>query len=246
MRKNAPLLIAVLALSSLIMVGRTFAQSFTPSVPGFSVKLEAHPYHLSPTYSIDPYTGDNVTIHEGAHVANRSIIITIGNQYVPSSYSLFYNVRVRGHFGGQWTELYPYSADSYSSGDLPAQSNSDYTVLSTSPDFPANSEVDYQVEAMLWHNVEVWIPDHPGISGGGLEKAGHYETRLALYSTSDWSETQTLTIEASQTPSPEPASTPTPTQEPTQTEFTTVIGVAVVAVVIGAGSGLLVFKIRRK
>lgn len=206
------------------------------------MKLEAHPYHLSPSYSIDPYTGDSITIHEGAHVANRSVVITIGNQHVPSSYLLFYNVRVRGHFGGQWTELYSYSADSYSSGDLPTQSNSDYTALSTSPDFPADSKVDYQVEAMLWHNIEVWISDHPGISGGGLEKAGHYETRLALYSTSGWSETQTLTIEASQTPSPEPTpsseTTPTPYNEP-QIDQQLILGVAAITAVFAFGLVLL-------
>ena len=119
-------------------------------------------------------------------------------------------------------------------------------MLSTSPDFPANSEVDYQVEAMLWHDVEVWISDHPGISGGGLEKAGHYETRLALYSTSDWSETQTLTIEASQTPSPEPTLTPTPYEEPEQTGQDMTAGVVFALTSIVVFLCLLVYLIKGK
>jgi hypothetical protein len=196
MSKSAVLLlIGVLALSSLVMVGTVFAQSIPkPSVPEFTVELEAHPYYLPPAYSIDPYTGENVTIHEGVNVANRSIVITIGNQHVSSSYILFYNVRFKGHFEDRWTDLYSYSANSYSSGDLPTQSNSDYTVLSIPPDFPPNSKLDYQVEALLWHYVDVWIPDHIGMSGAGLEKAGHYEPRLALASTSGWSTTQTVTF----------------------------------------------------
>jgi hypothetical protein len=80
-----------------------YAQTL-PSVPEFTLKFEAQPYDLPPTYGIDSYTGKNVTIAEGGHVENKSIVVTIKNQ--PSSGDLYYNVRYKGHFEESWTELY--------------------------------------------------------------------------------------------------------------------------------------------
>jgi hypothetical protein len=54
-------------------------------------------------------------------------------------------------------------------------------------------------------------------------------------------------------PSPNPSSSPTPTTEPTPTEeaqqtvpFEAIVGVAITVAVIGAGSGLLIFLLKRK
>jgi hypothetical protein len=65
------LLITVLAVSSLIMVSSAFAQSITkPSVPEFTLVLVDSSYDVPTTYSIDPYTGENVT-HNGYHVEDK-------------------------------------------------------------------------------------------------------------------------------------------------------------------------------
>jgi hypothetical protein len=104
---NNKALIAALAVCAfctlLLMPVVVYAQTL-PSVPEFTLKFEAQPYDLPPTYGIDSYTGKNVTIAEGGHVENKSIVVTIKNQ--PSSGDLYYNVRDKGHFEESWTELY--------------------------------------------------------------------------------------------------------------------------------------------
>ena len=146
------LLIAVLAVSSLIMVSSAFAQSITkPSVPEFTLKYVDNSYDVPPTYEIDQYTGENVTAKYGYHVENRSIEFTFKNQpfapYTDSSgnnIQLYYNFRFRGNYGEAWT-YYPEDSKGrsvihYGGGiqvddtqlypPLYPASNSDYTVVS--------------------------------------------------------------------------------------------------------------------
>jgi hypothetical protein len=72
MSKLATLLFfTVLTVSSLVMVETAFAQSIPkPSVPEFTLVLVDSSYDVPTTYSIDPYTGDNVT-HNGYHVEDK-------------------------------------------------------------------------------------------------------------------------------------------------------------------------------
>jgi hypothetical protein len=187
MSKRATLLlIAVLIVSSLIVVESAFAQS----VPDFTLKFEAHPYDVPTTYGIDPYTGKNVTIEEGYHARNETIIFTIKNQ--PFS-NLFYNIRYKGHFGDVWTKLYSY--EQYSSGSLVPQSNSAYTVISIPAKYPFvnGAKIDFQVQAVRYHYVQVFISDHP-MAPPPLNEIGHYEERFTLSGTSGWSNTQTMTF----------------------------------------------------
>ena len=120
------------------------------------MKLVAHPYDLPSTTTtiIDQYPGKETVITQpGYHVETLTIEVLIKNQaFVSSSngnnYSLFYNVRVKGNFGEDWTELYSYSGSF--SGYCPFQSDSEYTVLSISSDYyPSITQVDCQVEAIL-------------------------------------------------------------------------------------------------
>ena len=112
--------------------------------------------------------------------------------------NLYYDVRVKGHFEENWTELYPYSDDSRP--DLQLQSASENTLISTPQDYPAGGQVDFQVEAII-------VTIHP-----------LYNTNFAYweYETSDWSNTQTLSIPAS-----EPTATPNNSLSPT-TSVTTI------------------------
>jgi len=115
MSKNATLLIAVLMLSSLIIIGSAFAQSIPkPSVPEFSLKLAAYPYDVAPVTTMDPYTGKTAITQAGYHVENRSVEITITNQpFTPysvdgSEVNAFYQVQFKGGFGANW-QLYSHS-----------------------------------------------------------------------------------------------------------------------------------------
>jgi hypothetical protein len=261
-KRVALLLIAVLAVSSLIAVKPAHAEASIskPSVPEFTLKLVEHPYDVATTYSTDPYTGENVT-HAGYHVENKSIEVSIKNQpFTPYeiqenennwSINFFYNIRVKGHFGQDWNEVY------HPSDGFPRQSDSEYTVESFSStegeDFyatstsvvhaPSGGQVDFQVEAMVGYvHREISIP----VPGTGWVFTGE---------ASGWSNTQTLTINASA-----PITTPddgttskggthegTTSDEATQRmeQSAFILGAVVIGVVVCAGLGLLVYFKKR-
>ena len=245
MSKRATLLfIAILAVSSLILVESAFTQSITkPSVPEFTVKAVAHPYDVPTTYSTDPYTGETIT-HEGRHVENRSIEIWIKNiPFTPYNdaegheVNLYYSVRVKGHFEPDWGTPTTYS-ESDSAERIP-QSNSEYTVLTLVNYYSPKAQVDYQVEAFSGHYYLYYLPDHP---------LAPPFTMFGVDETSGWSSTQTLTFSESQTPTSSPTTTPSPTNYTATrlTEEEIIIIVAIAVIGIGAGLGLLIYRIKRR
>ena len=151
-----------------------------PSIPEFTVNLIDSSYDVATTYSIDPYTGENVT-HQGYHVEASSIEIKLKNQpfqhFMIEAYSVnfHFNIRVKGHYSDDWG--YPYSAYY---GFIRQDSGSEYTIVVTTMDeYPSGGQVDYQAEAMIGYI-------HPPLGQFGFwvfegEKSG-------------WSETQTITI----------------------------------------------------
>jgi hypothetical protein len=257
MSKRATLLlIAILTVSSLIAVKSesALAAISKPSVPEFTMGFVDHSYDVLTTYSIDPYTGENVT-HPGYHVKRIALEMTIKNQpFVPyydadSSWnvSFYYNIRIKGYYSEDWIELYRPS-DGY-----PTQSDSEYSVISLGTlgdggfslvtnakmiDVPSGGQVDFQVEAMIgyvYREISIAVP------GSGWIFTGE---------TSGWSKTQTLTVSASSTPStsPVPPIEPTQSPEPQQIEpfTTTIILAAVVAATVVVAAGLLVYSKKRK
>jgi len=138
MRKFVALLfIAVLAVSSLVVVGSVFAQSPPePSVPEFTVRFVNASYTVTTANS---YTG----VDETEQVSNNSIEITITNQpFSHSNYQICYNVRVKPRFEENWTEVYPvrrrtsaylgdgdFSYAEYINDYSPLQSESDYSTI---------------------------------------------------------------------------------------------------------------------
>jgi hypothetical protein len=229
-----------------------------PSVPEFTIQIVAYPYDVPTTHSIDPYTGQDIT-HEGYHVENKSIVVRIKNQpFTPYqiqdsngnewTINLHYNIRIRGHFSEDWSELYrpsdglprqdyesDYSVFTYVLGEGDA-----YTYLGTiMMKFPAGGQVDFQVEAMIGYvHREITIP----VPGTGWIFTGE---------TSGWSNTQTIIIPTStpsppsmpsQTPSPpSPTSTPDQTADPTPEEtpqtlqLAAIIGSVIAVAAVGAG-----------
>jgi hypothetical protein len=252
----AAILIGGLVLASAMRFGTVNA---TPFIPEFTLQYVDYSYDVPPktTTTIDPYTNETITTTiPGYHVENKTIQATIKNNIGAS----YYNFRYKGRYTDEWN-YYPFDpnaslpyflSDSYS---VPYKaSNSTYTVAALPPyffkDIRVGGEVDVQVQALF--------------GDFRAEPFGHIGLPAPTYdfyfegTTSDWSNTQTVTIGESQTPTSSPAATPTPTPSPETTTFPTnytgvglteteiIIGVAIIAAVIGAGLGLLIYLIKRK
>ncbi len=237
MRKSFLLLIIlILTVSSLTITKSSFAQSISkPSVPEFTAKYMDFSYDVPTTYGIDQSTGKNVNIQAGYHVDNRTIEFTIKNQpFTPYNDSngnfigLYYSFRAKGHDGNDWI-LHPFAQTGQNtwqstytnseyyqnvSSTYPA-SNGVYTDIIIGLDFfslqnvTIGNLVDFQVIALAGH-VNL-------ITSGPLARQGYYNF---TGQSSDWSNTQTITI-ANQTTS---TSTPTLTSpSPTVPEFPSAI-----------------------
>ena len=162
-----------------------------PSVPEFTVKLVDNSYGVPPTTTtkIDQYTGKEIVVTTpGRHVENKSIEITIKNQLLAPctdadghEVKLYYNVRSKGHFGEDWTAPLPFRKYDPVSR-IPVYSSSGYTVVTCSADYPADAQVDFQVEAFIGHYYYDSIPGHP---------LGIYSA-FKVDATSGWSNTQTI------------------------------------------------------
>ena len=195
------LLVVILAVSSLIMVESANAQSIPkPAIPEFSLRFVNVSYSV-----IDQYTG------QSGQVDNSTIELTIKNQPFTTindkvdatNTSLYYNIQVKGHYTNDWTEVYnshngsypPYIAN-YVWYDYPIQSNSEYTTLSLSANYPANSKVDFRVQAIIANVTDLLLPNF--LPDGGLRYHSdadyHHQLAWTAMSLSDWSPPQTLTI----------------------------------------------------
>jgi hypothetical protein len=199
------LLVVTLAVLSLLTVEPAFA-TLTPSVPEFTLKLVGPPYVQNTTYSLDPNAGQIVAT-VGYTNQYSSLEIEVRNQPFDSSGDnrMYYNVRVKYHNSTDgWVEVY--HAWNY----LPVQWNdSDYTNLgfSIEEQFPNNmtlpgAQIDVQVIAMLGYMGRV----STDFNGYGF-----------VGKSSDWSNTQTISIPADTPLSSSPTPTTSPTQNPTST-----------------------------
>lgn len=158
-----------------------------------------------------------------------------------STFSIYYNVRVKGHFENSWTELYPtiqllphtgdYNINNFQQYEAPyiwgentgnhpilPQSNTSYTIASIPANYPIGGQVDIQVEAMLGVNSTYFLSTDNFFAMGD-----NYLPAIAYVTSSDWSNTQTVTI--SQT-------SPTSTSTPAVPEFPALIILPLFAVMI--------------
>jgi hypothetical protein len=246
MQKTVALLaVLMLTLSSLLFLPICSATA-QPSIPTFTVKVIDSSYDIPASSSIDPYSGQTI-ITSAQHIDNRTIEVKVKNQpFTPypddkSSFTiqLYYNIRVRGHFGGNWTQVY--SVDS----THPVQSNSDYTTISlplggnvgpfASLLANSTSQIDFQVEAMI----------------GYFSRTTGFASWYFAGEESGWSNTQTLTIgEPTQTTpgASQPATSSSTDPTVSQVFGLDWVGVAVVAllVVIAVLLVFVVFYLRRR
>ncbi len=184
----------VFVISPLFLIEPALAQT-KPSIPEFTLEFVPDYYETpSPSYTINPFTGQTGPPPD-IRPHSYSIQITIKNQQFSTSlnginYHLYYNIRFKGHFTEDWAQLY----------SLTEASDSEYTVLRQPATYFPNSQLDYQIQAVLGRDS---IVDE----------------------SSGWSQTQTIIIpEASSlsfTPptatAPPASATPTPIQNPTFT-----------------------------
>jgi hypothetical protein len=223
--------ILVVSCANLLAVKPVEAQSIPkPSVPQFTVRYIDSSYDILPTYGIDQYTGENITVKNGEHIDNRTIEFTVKNQpfttYTDSSgnyIGLYYNFRYKGHYGTEWS-YYPFNPDwkssipyngySWGTGDLSPKlpaSNSQYTIIALALavlHIPNGSEVELQAQALIGHIDS----EHSGLLSGSF-----YYFRGEK---SDWSNTHTLNLadgSVSIAPTQPPNPTPTITHSPDQT-----------------------------
>jgi hypothetical protein len=200
-------IILLLVASSLILVESASAQSETkPTVPEFTLKyVDLGTYDVPPSISpsINPYTGEttNTTIN-GYQLVNRTIELTIKNQPFTSYQSngqiinLFFNVRFKGHYAQNWTNMY------YTEDYIVENYSSDHTKLSYSlgqismDELNPKGQVDFQVQAFI----------------GSIHRDASTFWAPWVFDgeSSGWSNTQTITIpETSASASPNPTPTPT-------------------------------------
>ena len=155
-------LIIVLSCLTMLMVKPANARTTpnpsvpVPSIPEFSVKFVNASYEIPASSTINPYTGQNET-SPSSYIENYSIQVIVKNQpftpqwnpegnsgFIPT---LYYNVRMKGHFEDNWKILY--SPDT----DFPTQSNSDYTMVYSEEFNPngltTNYQIDFQVQALI-------------------------------------------------------------------------------------------------
>jgi hypothetical protein len=205
-------LIMIASSLNLLMVKPTCAQSITiPSAPQFSVTFVGRLY--------DPL----------GYVDNRTLVFTIRNQpfttYKDSDgneIGLYYNFRVKEHTGSQWY-YYPFGPNGHStwlygildrdslSGPFFNSSDSDYTTANVNffsffdtYTVASNSQLDVQVQALKG---QISL-DYTGLlAGSGYNFTG---------SSSNWSNTQTITLAEGST-STDISSSPTTTPAPTAT-----------------------------
>lgn len=223
------LLTLVLIASSLITAEAYHVDSIPkPSPPEFTVRVVAHPYDVPPktTTTIDQYTGkETKTTQPGYHVENKSIEIVIKNpqftpinvteytpvghywyeNYVPTpvecnyTANLYYNLRVKGHFGDEWKSV---GGSSYPPQPN-AQLDSKYTVISISADYPNGAVLDFQVKSLIGF----YLPYGRTAVIFGYDFYGKE---------SDWSNTQILEAGNPTTQPSTPAATVSPSPSPVQ------------------------------
>jgi hypothetical protein len=169
------------------------------------------PYYVSQISTIDPYTGNNVTTRVGYNVQNTSIELIIKNQPLTpyknsngTTVSLYYIVDWKGPYENDWrTSLphYPASDSAYTvltfGINIPEYANYDGEKLGN---FPIESQLDFQLEALIGYYTEITVPLFPNDDSSLLTTKDIFHGE-----TSNLSDTQTVTIPETSSISPTPA-----------------------------------------
>lgn len=188
-----------------------------PSTPEFTLKFVDYSYSKPTTYTMDLYTGQQEE-NIGYYVQNKCIVLTIKNQPFTPTIDLrfFYNVRIKGQYEENWTELY---RPVY--GYPEQTTNSDYTTIAYQWNengdswlgtweiaLRAGGKAQFQVQALI----------------GQIDRPGPFEAEIFMGEKSAWTATQTITIgESGSTVNPTTTGTPSQSQTTTSQPFTQAI-----------------------
>jgi len=209
--------IAILTLSSLMIIKPATSQITTPSVPEFTVQLVDRSYDEPPTYQTDPYTGETVLIWAGGHVENKTFDFTIKNQpFTPyknadgKDVELYYKIRHKGQFE-EWSTIFAPKEDVVQFSGSRSTFVSFIVGEGTWGGISPNGIVDIQVKALIGYYSLVKDPyDH--FTG--------YSAVFTAVEESDWTNTQTIIMNDS-TITISPNASPTATVSPSQNTILT-------------------------
>ena len=195
------LLVAILAVSSLMAESASAQSTTKPSIPEFTLKLVDDSSDVPPTTTVNPYTGKTET-SGGYHVTGYlEVHITIKNQpftqYIDSAayknIGLFYKVQTKGHFSQNWGDIEywigeagtynprtPYKEQDYSS---------QYTILKyfDSGNLPREGQIDFRVQALIGFPVIHSTSDH-------IDLYNQWASFSFNGTASDWSNIQTINL----------------------------------------------------
>lgn len=231
------LLVLFLAASSLIVFEPAFAQTPTPtpnlntfhvpSTPTFTVTLTNTSYAVPTTYSTDPQTGAKIT-NAGYFVNRENLTFTIQNQPDATDYVIRYttpyatgwsyiyeedfNGTLSKSSGGASTLTFSGTYGSFEIGETQqmVQGYSFVSYYERSFNFESGASIEFQVQAVNGYNKfeESLFGSHTALIGV----------------TSEWSNSQTITIPTGISSTSAPASSSsTATQTPTQTQTSTTV-----------------------
>ncbi len=248
------------------MIESVFAQSIpNPSIPEFTVKFE-HSYYIKANQKYDNNTITVIIKNQPyTYSMNGTIYQVFYNIWIKNHSKQEWTWDERWTQG--WTELYPigtyygkeftsYLQEHYEAitNNTPIQSNSEYTYVpltyydppldGVGNVFPIilNTTLDFKVKALVGHSTQGWVADYPTSPVLG----GHYTTVIALDTSSNWSDIQTIIIPASgASSSSSPSLTPIPNSTSDSNsqywQFAVAIG-APVGIIIIIVSLLIYFK----
>jgi hypothetical protein len=200
------ILIGIIAFSSLspLLVKSVNAQTI-PATPTFTIKLDSTNHEVPTTYTINQYTGENVT-KAGYTVNSLTITLT-----VTSPNASFYLLQCKGHYASWWEtlDLDGYNVTAIGSNTITIQGSNVNGPLGVSPanettlyfssqavNVPFGSQLDFRVQAINGH-----LGTDPAWRGSNHQRA--------FGISSAWSNIQTTTI-----PVPSATASPTPTSTP--------------------------------
>jgi hypothetical protein len=183
------------------------AQTVPPSAPEFTVKQVDYSYDepVTVSYSTDPFSGQQIADQSGGeHISGSTIVLTVKNQpFQPQNLTdgnvtaLRFVIQWKGHFAN-WND--PPGVTGLT--EYGNQSGSDYSTIEIpendirSRSISSGDQLDFRIRAQTGHYYTAYHEvDYHYI---GAPSRIEQFTEFDVAQSSDWSSTQTLTIDGVQ------------------------------------------------
>ncbi len=228
--KKANLILLTLTLLASFALSVCFAEATDQlAVPEFTIAYADRSYDIPETTTIDPYTGKTVQV-QSRHVENRTLQFIIKNPAYTGTGQLYYVIRMKGHFSENWAYISKVAADRDSASTVllyMASGNGTFYYHGDSFLGPSAGQADFQVQAQTWGEV---MAEKTATNpfGGSI---------TTMFGTSDWSNTQTITI-----PEASPSASSSANTEPISENFLPYLFITIAVAVIAFVGGILVTK----